>query len=321
MRCLLFLTLFAAACATAQVPPVVPVEPVRRKAILEETALVGDTVLKMGVESGRENDHGRDTRVFTVPIACGDAKTNFTWGCGGQTILSAGFADKARVEIHPNEDLKLIVDGEGKPLFLGDATVEIILGGKPYPTTAWIMRDGQFNKNVPGVIGYEIAKKFQWEVDPRVPQITLRALGTAPKKKVLATLSLKDDQDNFWVHVKVRGAEDDVTIMPQTPDFQVSPEMQKTWDVMRGDKQPDDVKTYLGNLRVLSLRGKDGITLNGDIFETNFVAYLLPEGLNSRSAIGQSLLNRFVYSVDASKKEMVLIERVPVAVSQPVKAR
>ena len=321
MRTILFLILFATLGVQAQTPPSKPIptgEPAPGKSVLNDPDPAEETVLKMGVESGRENDHGRDSRVFTVPVACGDARTNFTWGCGGQTIISAWFADKARIEIHPNEDLKAVVDGDGKPLFRGDATVEIILGGKTYPTTAWIMRDGQFNQNVPGVIGYEIARKYQWEIDPRVPQITLRAPGALPKGKVLATLPLKDDQDNLWIHVKVRNAEDDVTIMPQTPDFQVAPSMQKAWDMDRGGQPPDDIKTYLGTMRVITMRGKDGIYFNGDIFETNFPAYLLGENPNSRSAVGQSLLNRFVYNVDAVRKEMVLIERIPTATSKPV---
>ena len=267
-------------------------------------------VLKMGVESGKLDDKGRDSRIFTVPVTCGDAKTNFTWGCGGQTIISAWFAKRARVEIHANEDLKAMVDGEGKPLFLGDCSVEVVIGGISHPITAWIMRDGSFNKNVPGVIGYEIAKQYQWEVDPRIPQITLRAPGAAHAGKVLATLPLKDDQDNLWIHVKVRNAEEDVSLMPQTPDFQVAPSLQKSWDMDRAGAEPDDIKTYLGNMRVMTMKGKDGIWFNDQVFETGFLAYLLSDNPNARSAVGQSLLNRFVYSVDVSKKEMILIERV-----------
>ena len=321
MRTILFLSLFASTWAWAETPPTKPAptdESSPPKAVPKDANSDGEIILKMGIESGRVNDHGRDTRVFTIPVICGDAKTHFTWGCGGQTIISAWFADKARIEIHPNEDLKGVVDGDGKPLFLGDATVEIIIGGKSHATTAWIMRDGQFNKNVPGVIGYEIAKKYQWEIDPRVPQITLRTPGALPTKKVLATLPLKDDQDNLWIHVKVRNAEDDVTIMPQTPDFQVAPAMQKAWDMDREGKPPEDVKTYLGNMRLITMRGKDGIFFSKDIFETNFPAYLLGENPNARSAVGQSLLNRFVYSVDALRKEMVLIERISTTATKPV---
>jgi hypothetical protein len=324
MRCFLLLFMLIGTIDVLAEPPAAdpnpPKDPDARKSVLQEAEPAQDNVIKMGVESGRLDDKGRDNRVFTVPIACGDAKTNFTWGCGGQTIISAWFAQKARIEIHPNEDLKVIVDGEGKPLFLGDASVELTLGGKKFAITAWIMRDGTFNKNVPGVIGYEVAKKFQWEIDPRVPQMTIRELGTAPKGKVLATLPLKEDQDNLWIHIKVRNVEDDVTLMPQTPDFQAAPALQKSWDIDRNGQQPDDIKTYLGNMRVMTLRGQDGIHFTPEIFETNFLAYLLGEDPNARNAIGQSLLNRFVYSVDVSKKEMLLISRVSHAAAKPAVA-
>jgi hypothetical protein len=303
MRTGALLIVLLAASALADPPP-------PAKSVLEDHSASGEIVLKMGVESGKIDNHGRDNRIFTIPITAGDAKTNFTWGCGGQTIISAGFAQKARIEIHPNEDLKAIVDGNGKPLFLGDASVEIFIGGKSHPITAWIMRDGTFNKNVPGVIGYDIARQYQWEVDPRVPQLTLRALGTAAKENSLATLPLKDEQDNLWIHVKVRNAEEDVSIMPQTPDFQAAMSLQKAWDVDRGGQQPDDVKAPLGNVRVITMHGQDGIWLNDKIFETNFLAYLLDDSPNARSAVGQSLLNRFVYCVDISRKEFTLIERV-----------
>jgi hypothetical protein len=306
--------------ATVLAEPPAPEGPPNRppaKSVLEDATHSGEIVLKMGIESGKSDGHGRDNRIFTIPITAGDAKTNFTWGCGGQTIISAGFAEKARIEVHANEDLKAIVDGDGKPLFLGDASVELFIGGKAHPITAWIMRDGTFNKNVPGVIGYDIARQYQWEVDPRIPQLTLRALGAPAKENPLATLSLKDEQDNLWIHVKVRNSEDDVTIMPQTPDFQVAPSLQKSWDTDRGGQQPDDIKTYLGNMRVMTMHGQDGIWFNDKIFETNFLAYLLSDNPNARSAIGQSLLNRFVYCVDLSRKEMVLIERVASSTTHP----
>ena len=127
---------------------------------------------------------------------------------------------------------------------------------------------------------------------------------------VTVTLRLKEYQDNLWIRIKVRGAEDDVTLMPQTPDFQAALSLQKLWDADRGAVPPDDIKTPLGNMRVYTMHGNDGIRFNDDLFETNFLAYLLEDGPNARSAIGQSILNRFVYSVDVSKNEFTLIERI-----------
>jgi hypothetical protein len=203
-----------------------------------------------------------------------------------------------------------MVDGKGAPLFLGDASVDIVFGERSHPATAWIMRDGEFNLEVPGVIGYEIARLYQWEIDPRVPQITLRTLGTPHKGKKLATIPLKDENENLWIKVKVRNVDEDVCLMPQTPEFQASPQLQKAWDMDRAGEKDEGIKTYLGNVRVLTMRGKDGVWLNSEIFEGNLVAFLLADNPNARSAVGQSLLNRYVYCVDPELKQMVLIERV-----------
>jgi hypothetical protein len=272
--------------------------------------------VKLGVESGRENDHGRDTRAFTIPVACADAKGNFTWGCAGQTIITASFAEKARVEVRPNDSLAGYVDGNGKPLFLGEAPVELVFGGQPHQVTALVMRDGQFTRNILGVIGFDCARARQWEIDPRVPQITFRPLGAEPKKKPLATLPLKMDQDTLLAHVKIRGVEQDIAIMPQNNEFQASVELQKAWAEVAatgggGGGDATEAKTQLGTAQVLTFRGTDGIQLAENIFETNFLAFLLPDSPGARSGIGGSILNRFVYCVDAEKKELHLIERVP----------
>jgi hypothetical protein len=267
--------------------------------------------VKLGIESGRENDHGRDTRVFNLPCTCGDAKANFTWGCGGQTILTKSFADKARIEIRDNDALKQYVDGAGRPLFVGDAPIDLVFGGQSHQIVALVMRDGEFNKNVPGVIGFDAAKAHQWEIDPRGPQITFRKLGTAPAKKPLATVPLAEQDDNLVIHVKVKGVEDDVALMPQTPEFQASPALQKGWnlDLTAGG----EARTNFGNARVLTFRGEDAIQFSDDVKETNFLVYLLSADnpAAARSAMGQSILNRFVYCVDVQRKELSLMERVP----------
>ena len=279
-------------------------------------------VLKLGIESGKQDDHGRDSRIFTVPVSVGDASTNFTWGCGGQTIISAWFAKTARIEIRPNEELNSFVDGDGKRLFVGDSSVEIKIGNTSHSVVAWIMRDGQFNKNVPGIIGYQVARQFQWEIDPRVPQITLRNPGTKRTGKSLATVPLKEDQENFLIHVKVRNAEEDVVIMPQTPDFQVAPALQKSWDMDRGGgAPPEDIKTYLGTVRMINMKGNDGVRIAENIFESNFPAYLLSDNPNARSAIGQSILNRYVYVVDPGTMEMTFIEKAGNATTAPAKPK
>jgi hypothetical protein len=269
-----------------------------------------DVVVKLGVESGRPGDHGRDTRVFTISVTCADAKANFTWGCGGQTIITRSFAQKARIEVRDNEGLKQYVDGgSGKPIFAGDAPIDVVFGGQSHQVVALVMYDTPANRNVPGVIGLDAATMQQWEIDPRVPQITFRALGSVPEKrsKPLATIPLKEEDENLMVHVKVRGAEEDVVLMPQAAEFQASPALQKAWDL-----DPAASSGAAGSGRVLTFRGGvESLAFNEQIAETNFLVFLLgAENPNARSGVGQSILNRFVYSVDAQRKEMVLWERV-----------
>jgi hypothetical protein len=281
--------------------------PAERPTIFSEAK---DVVVKLGVESGRAGA-GRDTRVFTIPVTCADAKANFTWGCGGQTMITKSFAQKARIEIRDNDGLKQYVDGSGKPIFAGDAPIDVVFGGQSHQVVALVMHDTPANRNTPGVIGFDAAKMQQWEIDPRVPQIAFRALGSVPEKKSkapLATISLKEEDENLMVHVKVKGVEEDVVLMPQAAEFQASPTLQKGWDL-----DPAASSGAAGNGRVLTFHGgADTLQFNDQISETNFLVYLLgAENPNARSGVGQSVLNRFVYSVDVERKELTLWERVP----------
>src|SRR5205085_957705 len=146
---LLSLFVVAAALGVAAVEPkegtAAPEPP--GKTIFSDAEVKDSIVVKLAVESGRENDHGRDNRVFTIPVACADARANFTWGCGGQTIITKSFADKARIEIRDNEALKQYLDGNGAPLFVGDAPVDVVFAGQSHQVVALVMRDGQVNKN------------------------------------------------------------------------------------------------------------------------------------------------------------------------------
>jgi len=78
----------------------------------------------------------------------------------------------------------------------------------------------------------------------------------------------------------------------------------------RAGQKDDKLKSYLGNVRVLTMHGKDGVWLNSQIFEGDIIAYLLADNPNARSAVGQAILNRYVYCVDPELKQMLLIERV-----------
>lgn len=277
-----------------------------------------ETILPMTVESGSIVPGKQDTRIFQVPVTVSGTKSSFIWSCGGQCIVSEHFCHLAHLEIRENEDLKPMTDAAGLPLFLGDTIADVVIGGKSNIVTAWVMRDTKYNKGMTGILGYDVASQYQWEVDPTKPSLTLRPPGTAPKGKPLATLPLRLDQQNFWVTIKIRNAEEEVSLMPQTPDLQASPDLQKKWDLESSGKVTD-AQTYMGKVRSMTLKGLDGVWFNKDLFEGNVPVYLLSDGPNVRSGMGQSLLNRYVYMVDPEKKELTLLRRIAGPAAPPAK--
>ena len=131
----------------------------------------------------------------------------------------------------------------------------------------------------------------------------------------MATLPLKDDRDNLWINVKIRNVPVDVLLAPQSSDIQIDPELQRKWDLQGGTET--EVIGYLGKERYRKLTGgKDCIELAGTIREHGLLVILIgdknhPELTPSaRSGLGQSLLNRFVYCVDAKRKEFRILSRV-----------
>ena len=125
----------------------------------------------------------------------------------------------------------------------------------------------------------------------------------------LATIPLKDENQNLWVNIKIRNVAVDVCLIPQSTDLQAAFDLQKRWDLEHKGLKVE-TNTYLGNVRTTKLTGKSGAFLSPDIFETDLLVILLEENPNARSGIGQSLLNRFVYCVDTDKKEMSILARV-----------
>jgi hypothetical protein len=255
--------------------------------------------------------HSRDSRVFAVPVECAGVKAHFVWGCGGEMIVSEAFAKQARLAVKDDPELAPFVDPQGKPLFLGSAHAEISLGGRSVTSKTWVMRDGRTNKHPTGILGYDVARQFQWEIDPRKPSLTLRPPGTPLAKPPLATLHLKLDQQNFWVNVKIRNVNADVCLIPQSTDFQAAPDLQKRWDLAHSGLKVE-TNTYLGDVRTVTLNGKSGVHLAPDVYETDVLAILLEDNPNARSGIGQSLLNRHVYCVDPETQQMHLIEKAPI---------
>ena len=80
-------------------------------------------------------------------------------------------------------DLDGVVDGEGQKMFVGEARTTLFFGGRSHKVTVKVMRDSAYNKGMTGVIGYDVAIAFQWEMNPDVekPTLTVRLPGTPPR--------------------------------------------------------------------------------------------------------------------------------------------
>lgn len=266
-----------------------------------------DVVLPLTVDSGEITD--RDTRSFAVPLTINGVEAKFTWACGGWTIVSETLARECKLTIRPDADLESFVDSAGRPMFLGSSIATIELAGVKSEVDVVVMRDG-VQPGLVGVVGFDVAKKFQWEIDPSVPSLTLRKPKTKIQRKPLATLPLTLDQMNLWLNVKIRGVAVDVMLLPQSTDVQIAPDLQKKWDMtLRSGREEPVPQSYIGDARSLQLRGDDGVWLAKNVFEKNVLVILMADHPNAQSGLGQSLLNRFVYCVDPEKKEFTILRR------------
>lgn len=320
MRYAIPLLAVAVLASAAAAPAAGPKAPARKPP--ERRASFEPVTLPLTVMEG--DLFNRDSRVFGVPVECAGVTATFTWGCAGETIVSEVFAKRSGLTVKPDADLAQYLDAGGRPLFLGSAVALITIAGQSLSGNVWVMRDAQTNKEPTGIIGYQVARQFQWEVNPRARQITLRPPGTPLPRKPIASIPLRDENQNLWLNVKVRNVAVDVALIPQSTDFQAGPDLQKNWD-LEGAGLKVETKSYLGNVRTVTLTGKSGVHLSGDVFETDVLTILLENNPNARSGIGQSLLNRFVYCVDAEAKRFHVLERVSLsdvrATTQPSKIK
>ncbi len=281
----------------------------------EERAFRG-SVIPMGIESGAANDHGRDTRVFTIPVMCAGHKAKFTWSGSGQTLITASYAQEINATINDNPDLKTFLGSDGKPLFHGDAAVELEFAGKKHSATVFVIRDDQITPGVGGIIGYDLARDYQWEVDPRVPRITLRRAGTPARRKAMATLPLKEEDLELYVRVKLRGIEEDLSLMPNAPYVQAAEKLQEAWNSAHVGK-PSQERDVNGMRMIVLTGNRDALALSDDVVEMDLAVLLLADGGTGHSSLGSSVLNRFVYCVDPKRKDVMLLERVEPAAAKP----
>src|SRR5699024_8386274 len=116
----------------------------------------------------------RDTRTFAVPITINGKEHAFAWGCSGWTMVSETWAKENELRITKgDEELAAYIDAEGKPMFVGVAEVTVSFGGQKLLLPMKVLKDAYASGNT---IGYEIAGRFQWELNPDAtkPTLTLR---------------------------------------------------------------------------------------------------------------------------------------------------
>ncbi len=282
--------------------------------------IAADVVISLKLDSGGVAD-GRDTRTFAVPITINGKEQTFAWGCAGWTLVSESFAKENTLKITKGpDDLATYVDAAGKPMFAGVSDVAVKFGGKQIGVQLKVLKDAYATGNT---IGYEIANQFQWELNPDAtnPTLTLRPPGTKIAGSPIAVLPLTDDGERLWLSVTVRNVPFDLVVMPQASDIIAGPSIQKRWDLTKG--KVEDVPSPAGPVRTAKLSEKEPIQLAKKVTEKNVAIVLvgdpdsgqdLPANTN---AIGASILNRYLYVVDANTKQMTLLARIPT--TQPTK--
>jgi hypothetical protein len=281
-------------------------------ALLNVCLLADDPVIALKVEGA--GGPGMDTRVFSVPLVCNGAEAHFIWGCGGWTIVSESFAEKASLKVRDDPDVAGFAAADGKPIFAGSADTDIRLGARSHRENVKVMRDKYADRGMAGIVGYAIARQYQWEVNPdwTRPTLTLRSPGSRPTSQPVAVVPLKDDDDNLWLKVKVRGEAVDLCLIPQSTDMQAGPELQRRWDIASG--KATDIKSFMGSIRTVMLMGKDAVELAPQFVESNVRVILVGSpkdepNPSQRSGLGASLLNRFIYCVDPQEGKFMILGR------------
>jgi hypothetical protein len=290
--------------------------------LLAGPAIAADTVIPLKLDSGGVQD-GRDTRTFSIPILINGKEHHFAWGCSGWTMVSETFAKENSLKIgKPTDDVVGFVDAEGKPMFAGVADASVTLAGQKIPVSMKVLKDAYASGNT---IGYDIAGKFQWELNPagEKPTLTLRPPGSKIAGTPVAVLPITDDGERLWLNVNVRNWPFDLVIMPQASDIVAGPSIQKKWDLTKG--KVEDVPSAAGPVRTATLREREPVQLAGKETVKNVTIVLVGDPESGQdlpantNAVGASILNRFVYVVDPKTKQMTLLSRVAPATTQPAK--
>lgn len=276
------------------------------------SAHAADTVISLKLDSGGIAD-GRDTRTFAIPLNVNGRDHLFAWGCSGWTMVSETFARENGLKIDkPTDDMAGYIDAEGNSMFAGVTEATVSLGGQKFPVTMRVLKDAYASGNT---VGYEIASRFQWELNPDVekPTLTLRRLGSKIAGTPVAVLPITDDGERLWLNVNVRNWPFDLVIMPQASDIVAGPSIQKKWDLTKG--KVENVPSPAGPVRTAHLREREPVQLAGKETVKSVTIILVGDPESGQdlpantNAVGASILNRYVYVVDAKAKQMTLLSR------------
>ena len=254
-------------------------------------------------------------RGFGVPVICNDEPADFVMACNGPTRISASLAKQCHADVMPDEQLSHQTDAQGKPIFAGVAKIRLRLAERESQVTATVVNDAYCQKTEKqGVLGFDLVKDQQWEVDPSAATLTLRPAGEPPQTKPLAIVPLKEHDGAYFVKVKARNVMAEVALVPASSFIQAGPDLQRAWDLNSKKRLDINVKTF-GDVRVLRLGGRDAIELAPDLRETDLPVALIgkddhgPQTNAASSGLGQCLLNRFVYCVEPRRQQLRLLRR------------
>ena len=208
-------------------------------------------------------------------------------------------------------------------MFDGSAMATISIGGQDRTVRISVMKDQYCQKpEKEGLLGFDVVKDFQWEIDPVARTFTLRPATTLPAKKPLYILPLRIGEDGYFLKVRIRNVTQDLALMPNSSFVQAGVSLQRSWDLTSGEKLKVDVNRF-GNVRTTWLNGKDCVELTRYLKETDLPVALMgdpkkPQNANVLdSGLGQCVLNRYVYCVEPRRQQFRIMSRVAPPESQP----
>jgi hypothetical protein len=268
--------------------------------------------IPLSVAYGPEHDPGR---VFSVPVECNQVKGGFELAAYGNSRLSSSFAKRCHAQVQPDESLSRQMAADGGEIFAGTAQVWIAVGGGKQRVRAVVINDRYCQTpEKEGLIGFDVLRGFQWEVNPLVPSLTLRPAGTAASRKPLAVLPLTLGTGGCFLKVKVRNADATIALMPGSSFVQANAALQHKWDMLSGKPAEIEAGQRFGEVRTLLLRGLDAVELTPEFRETDLYVALVgdpnrPEHSTIESGLGQCVLNRLVYCVDVKTHQFRILAR------------